>query len=99
LIGLDTAAIRFGKGVVYVGVGGNVCALDASTGAKLWSYTTGGEVNSSPAMANGVVYIGSDDNNVNAPDASTGAKLWSYHRALRVFSTLGCEWGGLCRVS
>ena len=44
-----------------------------------WSYTTGGDVASSPAVANGVVYVGSDDdNNVYALNASTGAKLWSY---------------------
>ena len=29
-------------------------------------------------MANGVVYVGSDDGNVYALNASTGAKLWSY---------------------
>ena len=34
-------------------------ALNASTGAKLWSYTTGSLVSSSPAVANGVVYVGS----------------------------------------
>ena len=56
----------------------NVYALNASTGAKLWSYTTGGYVDSSPAVANGVVYIGSDDGNVYALNASTGAKLWSF---------------------
>jgi hypothetical protein len=33
---------------------------------------------SSPAVANGVVYIGSDDNNVHALNAKTGTKLWSY---------------------
>jgi eukaryotic-like serine/threonine-protein kinase len=31
-----------------------------------------------PAVANGVVYVGSEDNNVYALKASTGAKLWSY---------------------
>jgi outer membrane protein assembly factor BamB len=39
---------------------------------------TGGDVQSSPAVANGVVYIGSDDNNVYALNASTGILLWSY---------------------
>ena len=42
-------------------VDGNVYALNASTGALLWSYTTGGTVDSSPAVANGVVYIGSEE--------------------------------------
>ena len=44
-----------------------------------WSYTTGGNVGTSPAVANGVVYVGSADGNVYALNASTGAKLWSYH--------------------
>jgi len=52
---------------VYVGsYDDNVYALNASTGAKLWSYTTGGRVGSSPAVANGVVYIGSLDKKVYA---------------------------------
>lgn len=43
-----------------------------------WSYTTGDIVYSSPAVVNGVVYIGSADSKVYALNASTGAKLWSY---------------------
>ena len=65
---------------------GNLYALNASTGAKLWSYTTGGAVWSSPAVANGVVYVGSCDNNVYALNASTGAKLWSYTTGGDVYS-------------
>jgi len=52
---------------VYVGsFDTNVYALNAETGTKLWSYTTGSVVFSSPAVANGVVYVGSDDGNVYA---------------------------------
>jgi outer membrane protein assembly factor BamB len=53
--------------------------LNASTGAKLWSYATGSDVYSTPTtVANGVVYVGSDDFHVYALNASTGALLWSY---------------------
>jgi outer membrane protein assembly factor BamB len=52
--------------------------LSAKTGSKLWSYTTGKLVESSPAVANGVVYFGSHDHKVYALDARTGVKLWSY---------------------
>jgi len=63
------------NGVVYVGSDdGNVYALNASTGAKVWSYATGG---GSPTIVNGVVYVASGVN-VYALNASTGAKLWSY---------------------
>jgi outer membrane protein assembly factor BamB len=44
----------------------------------LWSFTTGGAVYSSPAVANGVVYVGSSDEYLYAFDAGTGAKLWNF---------------------
>jgi uncharacterized repeat protein (TIGR01451 family) len=44
----------------------------------MWSYATDNQVESSPALADGVVYVGSDDGNTYALNASTGAKLWSY---------------------
>src|ERR1017187_7883542 len=45
------------NGVVYVGFGnGQEVALNATTGAKLWSYQTGNSIYSFPAVANGVVY-------------------------------------------
>jgi len=54
------------NGVVYIGSGaedgiGNLYALNARTGALLWSYWSGlgNGVSSSPAVANGVVYVGS----------------------------------------
>ena len=46
--------------MVYFGSGdGNVYALSAATGAKLWNFATGAAIFPSPAVANGVVYIGS----------------------------------------
>ncbi len=45
---------------------------------ELWSFPTGSSVGSSPAVANGVVYVGSGDHNVYALNATTGAELWSY---------------------
>ena len=44
----------------------------------LWSYTTGGAVQSSPAVAHGVVYVSSNDDTTYALKAGTGAVLWSY---------------------
>jgi outer membrane protein assembly factor BamB len=55
-----------------------VYALNAATGAQLWSFTTGGFVNSSPAVANGVLYAGSNDSNLYAVNAATGAQLWRF---------------------
>ncbi len=65
------------NGVVYGGCSDSLCALNASTGTKLWSFATAGPVYSSPAVANGVVYVSSTDGNLYALNASTGAKLWN----------------------
>src|SRR5271157_3938054 len=44
-----------------------------------WSYSTGSYVYSSPAVANGCVYVGSDDHNVYCLNASTGSFIWFYN--------------------
>jgi hypothetical protein len=41
-------------------------AIDRSIGFLVWYYTTGGVVDSSPAVVNGIVYVGSDDGNIYA---------------------------------
>ena len=43
----------------------------------LWRYRTEGWVVNGPAVADGVVYIGSDDNSAYALEAETGEVLWS----------------------
>ena len=66
------------NGIVYVGsFDDKVYALNASTGATVWTATTGGQVFSSPAVANGIVYVGSDDGNVYTLSATTGARIWT----------------------
>ena len=67
------------NGVVYFGSDDSwLYALDATTGAKLWSFEAGysyDAVQSSPSVVNGVVYVGGRDFNVYALNASTGAML------------------------
>lgn len=67
-------------GVVYVGyVNGMFYAIDALTGGLIWSYDSEQTmINSSPAVAEGLVYFASyDGGNIYALDASTGALVWS----------------------
>src|SRR5437764_12454022 len=72
---------------VYIGSKDhNVYALNAKTGAKLWSYTTGGAIYSSPAVGGGIVYIGSQDRTLYALDAKKGTKLGSYKSGSHVVS-------------
>ena len=74
-------------GVVYVAwQAGGVDALDAATGASIWSTSIRTQAEtidfSSPAVANGVLYVGSSDaigtaGKVWAFDAVGGSVLWS----------------------
>jgi outer membrane protein assembly factor BamB len=76
-------------GVVYVGSDdGKVYALNATTGAPVWTASIGptpqpGEplfgtpTSSSPAVADGMVYVGSFDGKLNALNATTGATVWT----------------------
>jgi outer membrane protein assembly factor BamB len=43
-----------------------------------WTASTGSYINSSPAVANGMVYIGSNDKILYAFDAKTGKILWAH---------------------
>jgi len=49
-----------------------------TTNQTLWTYTTGGYVYSSPAVADGRVYVGSIDDNVYCLNASNGVSIWNY---------------------
>lgn len=72
-------------GVVFVSSARNLYALNATTGKQLWSnQVTHTEFLTTPAVANGVVYISggvdtpTTSGHMYALNASTGATLWSY---------------------
>lgn len=56
---------------------GTVFAIDAATGAVLWSTPIGAPVEASPALADGILFVPTDTGEVVAMDASTGAVSWS----------------------
>jgi len=43
-----------------------------------WNFETKGEVNSSPSVAAGVVYVGSDDGHLYAVEAETSQEQWHF---------------------
>jgi outer membrane protein assembly factor BamB len=50
------------NGSVYFGsTDGNVYCVDINRGKLRWRFSTGGMVISSPAIANGLLYVGSTD--------------------------------------
>lgn len=77
-------------GTVYVGsLDGSVYAADLATGALKWRFDTQGHalssarfgydrksIQSSPAVADGLVYIGARDGSLYAIDAATGKQRW-----------------------
>jgi len=53
----------------------------------IWSYQTGGEVYSSPAVADGRVYVGSWDGKVYCFKDNENTLIWSYQTGDRVWSS------------
>jgi serine/threonine-protein kinase len=76
------SSLTVAGGAVYIGSGADVYALDAATGQRRWSYTTAGVVDTSPVLADGIVYVGSaDGGGVYALDAATGRLRWFYSQS------------------
>jgi outer membrane protein assembly factor BamB len=78
----DSPAVA--KGIVYIGASvtgergassGTLYALNSRTGKTVWSAPVASGITSSPSVANGVVYVGSDDGTLYAFNAKTGAEL------------------------
>lgn len=56
-------------------------------GHRKWTFRTGGLVTSSPTVANGIVYFGSNDYNLYALDAASGQQQWSFLTGKEVYSS------------
>src|SRR5205814_1393546 len=61
---------------------GNASSLDIA-----WTAAAGAAVFSSPAVVNGVVYVGSDDDKLYAFNASTGALMWTATTGSYIYSS------------
>ena len=84
--GVNESQLLVVDGVVYVGGEyGNVrgddddfYAIDAVSGTERWRFTVGGSMEFSPALVNGVVYVGGFDGNLYAIDTVDGNELWHF---------------------
>lgn len=63
---------------VYLGSGFNAFAIDADTGIQRWKTQMDYAGESSPTVAEGVVYVASKENHLYAFDAATGEQLWFF---------------------
>lgn len=58
--------LAYSNGLIFDGTGSSLEVLDASSGTRLYSYTTGGYLYAAPSVSNGQVYTGGTDDNVYA---------------------------------
>src|SRR5581483_3256984 len=52
-----------------------------------WKFKTEGQIYSTPALVDGILYFGSNDHNLYAVDASTGTQKWKFKTDARVTSS------------
>ena len=77
------------EGVIYLsgaGSGGTLYAVNASSGALIWTRSVVNGDKSSPAVTSDGVYVSYSCPNVYKFDPATGTQIW--------FSTTGCSGGG-----
>lgn len=65
----------------------SIIAFDTDDQDIRWSTETGGPVISSPAVVDGVVYVGSGDSTVYALNAEDGTERWQFRTNTRVSSS------------
>ncbi len=58
-----------------------------------WKFPTMGQVISSPAIANGTLYVGSTDGNLYAVDLGSGTQKWKFATHVRVTSSPAVDGG------
>ena len=82
-------------GLALVGAGGGdsdgespgtLSAIDVETNDEVWRVDVGGPVWASPAIADGVAYVGSMDHNVYAIEVADGGEKWRYQSGGAVVS-------------
>jgi polyvinyl alcohol dehydrogenase (cytochrome) len=78
---LAMGPLTIANGVVYVpSMSGDMYALDAATGATLWSFKAPGSVNAAPAVVKGKVYWGTGYHNfpVNHPAGTASNTFYAF---------------------
>ena len=78
---LSTPVVADGKLFVASENAHSVHALDAVTGEHVWSFTTGGRVDSPPTIWQGRALFGSADGHAYCLSASDGRLAWRYRAA------------------
>jgi len=78
---------------------GRTTAFGTEVGKEKWIFDTDGPITSSPVIdENGIVYVGSSDNNLYAIDGETGYPEWIYLTGGRIKSSPAIDDNGILYV-
>jgi outer membrane protein assembly factor BamB len=72
---------------VFISSGFTLYAIDADNGRELWNVDMAYAGESSPTVADGVVYVASKENNLYAFDTESGEQLWFFKTDGLLFGT------------
>lgn len=82
--------VSYDAGKVFATSGiGDAAALDAKTGAIIWKKHPGGPLRGAPSVANGHIYVVSQDNQLFALKQETGETLWNAAATLESAGVFG----------
>jgi outer membrane protein assembly factor BamB len=82
--------IAYDDGFIYATNGlGYVSALDVRTGGIVWKVRPGGPLRGAPTVANGAVYVMSQDNQIYSLKESDGTTNWSQAASLEIAGVFG----------
>ena len=82
--------VSFDSGRVYATNGvGDVVAMDAATGAEIWRAKPGGPLRGAPTIANGNVFVQSQDNQLFALNQEDGKVGWTQSATLETQGVFG----------
>jgi len=90
---LGAGFARYKNTVITGNTGGKVYALDLTSGQKVWEYTTGGKVYSTPAVWKNTVVVGSSDHYIYGIDAKNGRLKWKIETGKAVLGSPVVEKG------
>jgi outer membrane protein assembly factor BamB len=82
--------LAYNEGRIYATNGlGYVTALDAAKGSMVWSVRPGGPLRGAPSVANGSVYVMSQDNQLYSLLEANGTTQWSEAASLEIAGVFG----------
>ena len=82
--------IAYDNGRIYATNGlGYVSALDERTGGIVWQVRPGGPLRGAPTIANGAIYVMSQDNQIYSLKEADGSTNWSQPASLEIAGVFG----------